>query len=105
MSIYREHIYKTLVRSSKWGSVRREHIKRQPFCQVCGRTKMLEVHHIRDYSENPELELDPENLITLCGGSTKCHFMFGHLGYWKSINPDVVKDSEVFFEKIKNRRS
>lgn len=96
--------YKTLTRSSGWSLVRKIHILKNPTCAVCGKNKKLQVHHIQDFSETPELELDPDNLITLCMGSTKCHFTFGHLGYWKSINPDIVKDSEWFLEKFKNRR-
>jgi hypothetical protein len=64
----------------------------------------LEVHHIRDFCREPELELAPENLITLCGGATRCHFVFGHLGNWQSINPCVVGDAEHFGNKIRNRR-
>ena len=104
MSIIREHVFKPLTRSTSWRKVRKQHIKSQPTCQVCGRTEKLEVHHIKDYSENPELELDPSNLITLCGGSTKCHFVFGHLGSWRSINPTVLFDSKYFSQKIKSRR-
>ena len=66
-----------------------------------GKEVKLEVHHIKDFSEHPELELDPDNLTTLC---SKCHFMLGHLKYWKSINPTVVADSRWFYNKIKNRR-
>jgi len=104
MSFCREYIFKPLSRASGWSRVRREHLLRQPTCQVCGRTNHLEVHHIEDYSTIPELELEPSNLITLCGGATKCHFTFGHLGSWHSINPDVVEDAQYFNEKIQNRR-
>jgi 5-methylcytosine-specific restriction protein A len=105
VSLYREHISKGLGRSGNWAGVRRAHLDRQPFCQACGRTNRLEVHHIRDYSTYPELELDMGNLITLCGGGTRCHFVFGHLGNWGSINPDIVEDAIVFRNKILNRRS
>ncbi len=104
MSIYREYISKGLGRSRSWGSVRRTHLNKQPFCQACGRTNHLEVHHIKDYSSFPELELESTNLITLCGGSTRCHFVFGHLGDWSSINPDIVEDAGRFRGKILNRR-
>jgi 5-methylcytosine-specific restriction enzyme A len=101
----REAIIKPLTRSPKWIKTRKEHIKREACCQACGRTNNLEVHHIKDYSEHPELELDDDNLITLCSGGTKCHFVFGHLGNWKSINPDVVNDSTWFRVKIEQRRN
>ena len=101
MSFFRELIFKTLTRSSGWSKVRKEHIKNNPSCTVCGRDNKLEVHHIKDFSENPELELDFRNLMTLC---RNCHFSFGHLFNWKSINPEVVHDSRWFLEKVKTRR-
>ena len=100
----REVLFKPLTRSSGWSRVRREHLKNNPTCACCGRKTNLEVHHIQDYSENPELELDHNNLITLCAGATKCHFTFGHLGSWRSINPNVISDTNWFLEKVKNRR-
>jgi hypothetical protein len=104
VSIYREYISKGFSRSRSWGGVRKAHLDKQPFCQVCGRSNHLEVHHIKDYSSFPELELEFTNLITLCGGSTRCHFVFGHLGDWGSINPDIVEDAELYRCKILNRR-
>jgi len=104
MSFFREHLVKALGRSPKWGHIRKLHLEEQSQCQVCGRTTSLEVHHIKDYSQNPHLELDPSNLITLCDGSTKCHFVFGHLGSWRSINPTIQNDAALFSEKFKNRR-
>ena len=104
MSFFRECIFKALSRASGWSTIRRIHLEKNSECAVCGRKTNLEVHHIKDYSEHPELELDFNNLITLCSGSTKCHFLFGHLGYWKSINPTVVEDAKYFNYKIKNRR-
>lgn len=104
MSFFRELVIKTLTRSAGWTKVRKDHIKNNPSCAACGRQDGLEVHHIKDFSENPELELDPTNLITLCDKGTKCHLTFGHLGNWKSINPEVIEDSKWFLEKVKNRR-
>ena len=49
----------------------------------------------------PELELDPNNLITLCDKS--CHLYFGHLKYYKSWNPDVLVDAARYYESIKAR--
>ncbi len=101
---FRELVTKPLTRSSGWSGVRSRHIRREPQCAVCRRRKDLEVHHIEDYSTRPELELEDSNLITLCSGSTKCHFVFGHLGNWRSINPDVVEDAETFEKKMRERR-
>ena len=104
MSFIREHIVKRFTRSKGWRKVRNNHIKEHPYCAVCGKTKRLEAHHIEDFSTNPELELDPDNLITLCRGTYNCHLLFGHLCLWQSINPDVVDDSDYMLVKIENRR-
>ena len=104
MSLIREQIVKRTTRSNGWRKVRKKHIKKHRICAACGRTRSLEVHHVEDFSENPELELDPDNLLTLCDAGTKCHFSLGHLGNWKSINPDILKDAAWYLDKIKNRR-
>jgi 5-methylcytosine-specific restriction endonuclease McrA len=88
------------VRSPKWKSLRNDHLKEQPECQACGKDYDLEVHHIVPVHVAEELELDPENLITLC---SKCHLVFGHLYSYKSWNQYVVKDAEAFFKKVKRR--
>ena len=88
-------------RSPKWSSVRKEHLKDNNFCAACGRTKKLEVHHIEPVHLNPDRELDPSNLITLC--DDPCHFIFGHLLDYKSWNKDVINDCEVYLNKVKNK--
>ncbi|HUU87221.1 MAG TPA: HNH endonuclease signature motif containing protein [Candidatus Glassbacteria bacterium] len=87
-------------RSPKWRTVREEHLSHQPNCQVCNRDKDLEVHHIVPVHIAEELELDRENLITLC---SKCHLIFGHLYDYKSWNENVTKDAQKFNKSIKNR--
>ena len=101
---FREQVTKRFGRSWGWGKVRKVHIKANPTCAACGRKDGLEVHHIIDYSTRPEMELAPLNLLTLCDKGTKCHFTFGHLGDWQSINPQVVADCRRFILKVKNRR-
>lgn len=88
-------------RSPKWGEVRKEHLKKQPYCQACGTTKKLEVHHIEPFHVNPAKELDPSNLITLC--DKYCHYAIGHLMDNNSWNIDVINDSKVYLDKVKNR--
>lgn len=88
-------------RSPEWPNLRKEHIKKQPFCQACGSKNNLEVHHIEPVHVNPARELDPENLITLCGKN--CHFMFGHLMDYYSWNVNVVQDSQVYLSKVQSR--
>lgn len=92
-------IYST--RSPLWSKVRSDHIKKQPYCMGCGTNTGLEVHHIEPYHLNPSRELDPTNLITLC--KKHCHFAIGHLMDYKSWNKDVIEDSGVYLNKVKNR--
>lgn len=89
------------IRSPKWSSVRKEHIKNNPYCIACGSKEKLEVHHKIPVHLNPDLELDPSNLVTLC--SDPCHLIFGHLKNFKSYNKNVVEDCQVYINKIKNR--
>jgi len=102
MSILREQIVKRFKRSRKWPKVRKSFVKNHPECAACGREKGLECHHIRDFSSYPELELEPDNLIVLCGKT--CHYLLGHLRNWKSINPNIEENAQFLREKIKNRR-
>lgn len=88
-------------RSSKWHNVRLQHLKDNPKCAACGRETGLEVHHIVPYNINPQLELDSNNLITLC--DKYCHFVFGHLMDWKSWNSNVVEDCKTYLYKKQNR--
>jgi 5-methylcytosine-specific restriction endonuclease McrA len=89
------------VRSNRWPALRKQHIEKQPCCMACGSCKKPEVHHIVPVHLNPDLELDPENLITLC--DKYCHFIFGHLMDYKSWNVDVVDDSAEYLQKIQNK--
>lgn len=115
MSFFREHVvknYQSLMpikalggtRSKYWRRVRKAFIKKHAYCFACGRRKKLQVHHIKDFSTRPELELEESNLMTLCMGGTKCHFVFGHLGKWKSINPAIISDAILYYRKIISRR-
>ena len=78
-------------RSNKWPAVRRQHLLEESKCQWCKSTSNLEVHHIAPFHLHPELELEDENLITLCEGSEECHLKQGHLGDWKNFNPKIRK--------------
>lgn len=93
-------------RSSQWPKTRKAHLAAHPNCAVCGGTDKIEVHHIHPFHIHPELELDPKNLISLCEsnkGGVNCHLHFGHLGNFRSVNEEVVNDSETWNKKIKNR--
>ena len=77
-------------RSPRWPSVRAAHLKREPWCRLCGGTEDLEVHHIRPFHLCPGKELDPANLITLCDSRNReCHLRAGHIGNWSRFNPAI----------------
>lgn len=83
-------------RSSKWPKVRATHLEANPSCACCGATTKLEVHHKRPFSLDASLELDPNNLITLCESTSDgiiCHLCVGHAGNYREYNPNVEQDS------------
>lgn len=91
-------------RSSDWPKIRKEWIKFHPECALCGSKKKLEVHHKVPFHIASQLELDPNNLITLCESKTwgklNCHLLFGHLGNYKSFNAEVQSDCERWHKKF-----
>jgi len=80
-------------RSSSWRKVRDEFVKNNPKCAACGTKNKLEVHHIVPYHIDSSLELDYNNLITLCRNH---HYTFGHFCDWTSWNKDVQTDVVVY---------
>lgn len=92
------------LRSPKWPTVRRAWLQNHPTCAACGSKKALEVHHIKAFHEHPELELDPQNLMSLCDGSNSCHRTWGHLYNWKLTNPSVVDDITAWREHFRDRK-
>jgi 5-methylcytosine-specific restriction endonuclease McrA len=88
-------------RSPKWTNVRKQHLLNNPNCAACGRNKKLEVHHKTPVHINPEGELDPSNLMTLC--ADPCHIIFGHLMDFKSWNINVVEDCKVYLNRVNNK--
>jgi 5-methylcytosine-specific restriction enzyme A len=92
------------LRSSRWAKVRKEHLEANPKCIVCEGTQQLNVHHIKPFHLHPELELDPNNLVTLCECASYgiiCHLLIGHLGNYKNINPNSVEDAKIWNIKLK----
>ena len=89
-------------RSREWPRVRKQHLLEHPTCERCGGRKGLEIHHIKPFHLEPELELAPENLATLCE-RMKCHFIFGHLYDWKSYNSELEADLSLWKLKERNR--
>ena len=113
-----QHIYYTLVnlfredttfgsaRHKDWRKVRKEHLRLHPYCAITGSKKKRQVHHIIPFFIRPDLELEPTNLITLSGKKilgVKPHQFFGHLGNFRRYNPDIDRDSKIWYTKIISR--
>lgn len=88
-------------RSPKWATVRKKHLSTNPNCTACGSGKKLEVHHIKPVHLFQDLELESDNLITLC--ADPCHLLFGRLMNFRSWNKEVIEDCSVYYNKIRNR--
>lgn len=89
----------------RWRKVRKAHLKRDPRCNMCKRTKKLEAHHIKPWHLFPDLRFIDWNLITLCRA---CHFRFGHGSNWKHWNPQVkelCQATKPFMSNIHNEES
>lgn len=89
-------------RSSNWSKVRKEHLIKEPVCQVCGRDKGLSVHHLRPFHLYPELEEEPTNLITLCESKgMNCHYVFGHCFLSWSCYNDNIRNDITFITRLR----
>lgn len=92
------------LRSSHWEALRQSHLETNPQCAACEGLVSMQVHHIKPFHIYPELELDKDNLITLCENKeTKCHLKIGHLGSWRNENPDVVQNACAFKLELFNK--
>ena len=88
-------------RSPLWEQTRKDYEKTSiKVCPVCGTIKRIELHHILPFHLYPALELVFTNLMWLC---RDCHYRWGHLWSWRSYNSNVLEDTEIWKEKIKNR--
>jgi 5-methylcytosine-specific restriction enzyme A len=93
-------------RSPRWRAARRAHLLREPACRACGGKRRLQVHHVYPVSwpHGREVECEPLNLITFCEAPGRnCHLWVGHLGCWKSRNPEARPDAARWLAKIRNR--
>lgn len=89
-------------RAGEWRRVRAEHLAKEPVCVACGRAANLNVHHIIPVSISPMLELDPQNLITLC--ETPCHIVFGHFMSHHCYNREVRKMAQEYHKAMQKRK-
>ena len=89
-------------RNRKWGATQKAHLAKFPTCAACGESnpRKLVVHHIKPYQWFNSLELDEDNLITLC---KEDHFTFGHLKRYASWNPNVVEMCANYRLVMRNR--
>src|ERR1035437_3913742 len=76
-------------RSGKWPTVEKHFKESNSTCAACGSKNRLNIHHILPFHVHPELELDPNNLITLCMDTKECHLKIGHCGSFKTYNPNI----------------
>lgn len=89
-------------RSPEWQRLRNDFVKVNNTCSACGTKNNLEVHHVLPFHINPELELDWNNLITLCDD---CHWLFGHCKLnWKCYNPNVTEDIKIINKMQSNAK-
>lgn len=94
-------------RSKDWPRVRDTYLAMHPICELCSSSKRLNVHHKVPFHMDPSKELDLTNLITLCESGVlgkNCHLLFGHLGNFKSVNPDVIPDVGIWKMKLISRK-
>ncbi|MBU0665338.1 MAG: HNH endonuclease [Proteobacteria bacterium] len=93
---------KLATRSPGWKKVREGRIKIDgKRCRACTKKFNLQVHHIQPFHLQPELELDLDNTLTLCG---RCHLLIGHLDCWQSANQNVLVDVTTISLRIKERK-
>lgn len=89
-------------RSPRWYEVRKNYIKYNPSCAACETTANIEVHHIQPFEIFPDLELDPQNLMTLC---RYCHLVIGHYKDFSLYNPYALLDAMSYkYNKATNSK-
>ena len=76
------------------------HLKLEPTCAACGSSKKLNVHHKKPFHLYPELELDENNLVTLCMSKMECHLLIGHGSDFKCYNPYVESDIKILQSEL-----
>lgn len=86
-SVKRE-VQKAEGRDPKWPAARSRWLKKNAVCAACGERRKPQVHHVVPVHEDPSLELDPKNFITLCAFNL-CHLRIGHGGSYRHWAPNV----------------
>lgn len=83
--------------TSVWKSMSQELRKEHEFCQLCGKNKSTEVHHIFPFMHQfkdvrEEVFLDKDNLICLC---TDCHHQVHTKNYGNLGIPERMKIEQL----------
>ncbi len=104
LSLFGPQLTMGVPRDWRWSQVRDAYLKHSPRCRVCGGTKQVTAHHIWPVSwpGGKDVELIEANLITLCEHNG-CHLQVGHLGDFRSRNPNVIEDARRWREKREKR--
>ena len=76
-------------RSKHWSKLQKDFLLENPVCAICGTKTRLNVHHKKPFHLYPELELDRENLITLCMSKKECHLLIGHGNNFKRYSHNI----------------
>lgn len=78
---------------------RRDVLERDGYaCVCCGYDDLLEVHHLKGVTENPELMSEVDNGVTLC---KYCHSKFHHIYSRYDNNPNQFSEFMNNFQVIK----
>lgn len=88
-------------RSPKWRALQKSFLIKNNECAACGSKKQLQVHHILPFDDYPELELQENNLITLCMSEKDCHLLIAHGGNFRRYCPNVKKYVDQLKKKQK----
>lgn len=88
-------------RSTHWPTVEKHFLEAHPACECCGTTIRLQIHHIRPFHIERDLELDPTNLITMCMSRNECHLRIAHGDDFKAFCPNIRKYADQANKKEK----
>ena len=95
-------------RSPHWSAVVKSFLKKDSKCDVCQESTIWsgifahQVHHIHAFHfcvllGRPDLELDHRNLCILCQvPGQHHHLLIGHLGEFRSYNPQVAEFAQRY---------
>ena len=96
--------YRKYLGSKKWRSFRKSVIKKRKFCELCGKNKNLQVHHLTYKILYKERRWGNWNYVLLV--CKDCHYMIHHSGQEKYIrlDPKRYRDLQTESYKWHNRR-